>query len=337
MARTVSVSVRYPLEEGEMVLRTDADWSADVSPALVDRDGGEFRFEIESDAPFFYFKPFVRRGDDVFEARGSEYLALVDSEREHRVHPYFFSDPGGKTTDPVDVISPSTPDPHRIRVYLPASYEENTLRRYPTLYMHDGHNLFFPQEAFAGDTWEVKPTLELLDDLNITEEVIVVGVWPADRMHEYTQAGYADYGRFLAFELKPLMDRKYRTRPEPAHTAIMGSSLGGVVSLFCAWEYPDVFGMAACLSSTFTWDDDLRERISREPRRDIRIYLDSGGKGDNFEVTKAMSELLQRRGYAYGRDMMYLAFPHLAHGERDWALRAHIPFQYFFGTSVAID
>ena len=332
----ITIIVRYPLDEGEMVLRTDADWDADVEPTSVDDDRTSFRFEVDTGQPFFYFKPCIRDGDGVTWPKSSEYLALVDAPRELIVHPYFFTDATGTITDPVDVISPSTPDPHRIRVYLPASYEENSLRRYPVLYMHDGHNLFFPQEAFARDTWEVKPTLELLDNLNITEEVIVVGVWPADRMREYTQRGYADYGRFLAFELKPLIDRKYRTLDGPENTAIMGSSLGGVVSLFCVWEYPDVFGKAACMSSSFAWDDDLRERISREPKRAVRIYLDSGGKGDNFEVTKAMSELLQRRGFAYGRDMMYLAFPQLVHSERDWALRSHIPFQYFFGTSVTI-
>lgn len=331
------ITVRYPVGDGRIVLRTDLDWDADVEPIDADIDGGEFRFTVDTDRAYFYFKPCLAQGDEMVWPRNSDYLAIVDSAVEPVVYPYFFKEPTGEITDPVDVTSESVPDPHRIRLYLPPSYEENSLRRYPVLYMHDGHNLFFPEEAFTGDTWEVKETLELLDEMNITGEVIVVGVSPADRLREYTKPGYEDYGRFLAKELKPLIDRTYRTLPDPQHTAVMGSSLGGVVSLFCAWEYPEVFGKCACMSSTFAMEDDLRERIANEPKRKVRFYLDSGGRGDNFEVTKAMTELLQRRGYEYGRDLIYLAFPQSGHSESDWAVRAHIPFQYFFGTSVPTD
>lgn len=329
------LTVRYPAEGAEMVLRTDLDWDVDVEPIEV--EGDDFRFAVETDRPFFYFKPCLRRGDERIWPKSSDFLAIVDAATEAVVYPYFFKEPTGEITEPVDVISTSVADPHRVRLYLPPSYEENTLRRYPVLYMHDGHNLFFPEEAFTGDTWEVRETLELLDEMNIAEEVIVVGVWPADRLREYTKPGYEHYGRFLATELKPLIDRRYRTLPEPQHTAVMGSSLGGVVSLFCSWEYPGVFGKCACMSSTFTMEDDLRERVATEPKRPVRFYLDSGPRGDNFEVTKAMSELLQSRGYLYGRDMIYLAFPQSGHSESDWAVRAHIPFQYFFGTSVPND
>jgi predicted alpha/beta superfamily hydrolase len=289
---------------------------------------------VSTHRPFVYVRPHLRIGRVVHPARGAAFLAIVDSARPQRAFPYFFSEPVGSITHPVEVPSEVEGHSHRIAVYLPPSYAENTLKRYPVLYMHDGHNLFFAEEAFIGETWEVKETVEMLDGVNAIEEVVVVGVWPAERQREYTRPGYVAYGEFLARQLKPLVDSGYRTLPEPGHTAVMGSSLGGVVSLYLAWEYPDVFGMAACLSSTFDWEDDLRERIEREPRRDVRLYLDSGGVGDNFEVTKAFAELLQRRGYVFGRDLMYLVFPRMEHTERDWAMRSHIPFQYLFGTSV---
>jgi predicted alpha/beta superfamily hydrolase len=117
----------------------------------------------------------------------------------------------------------------------------------------------------------------------------------------------------------------------------MGSSLGGVVALHLAWQYPQVFGMAMFLSSTFGWRDDLRERIATQARRPIRIYLDSGWPGDNYEATRAMHALLRSRGYVDGRDLEYLAFPEARHDERHWAMRTHIPLQHFFGEARHAD
>src|ERR1044071_1653783 len=108
--------------------------------------------------------------------------------------------------------------------------------------------------------------------MSAIEEVIVVGIHPGDRMNEYTQPGYEDYGRFLVETLKPLIDTKYRTLSDPATTAAMGSSLGGVVSFYLGWQWPDVFGSVASLSSTFTFRDDLLERVSTEPKRALQIY-----------------------------------------------------------------
>ena len=74
---------------------------------------------------------------------------------------------------------------------------------------------------------------------------------------------------------------------------VMGSSLGGVVSLFLAWQWPGVFGNAGCLSSTFGFRDDLLERIESEPKRPIKIYLDSGWPHDNYETTRIMRNTLR--------------------------------------------
>ena len=113
----------------------------------------------------------------------------------------------------------------------------------------------------------------------------------------------------------------------------MGSSLGGVVSFYLGWQWPDVFGNAACMSSTFTYNDDLMERVAGEAKRDVRFYLDSGWPRDNYEVTRGMRDLLVRRGYRFGEDLLYFAFPNALHNERSWAVRSHIPFQFFFGGS----
>jgi len=111
----------------------------------------------------------------------------------------------------------------------------------------------------------------------------------------------------------------------------MGSSLGGVVSFYLAWQHPEVFGMAASLSSTFGWRDDLKDRVAEEPRRNVRFYLDSGWPQDNYEATRDMRALLVRKGYREGRDLFYLGFPEALHNEAHWAMRCHVPFQFFFG------
>jgi predicted alpha/beta superfamily hydrolase len=221
--------------------------------------------------------------------------------------------------------------PHRFRVFLPPGYYENTLKKYPVLYMHDGPNLFFKEEAFVGNTWRTDEVLNMLDKINAIEAVIVVGIHPNDRMKEYTLLGYEDYDRFLVEKLKPLIDAKYRTLSGATNAAVMGSSLRGVVSFCLGWQWPEVFGKVACLSSTFTYRDDLLERVSMEPKRKIRIYLDSGWPGDNYEATRSMRDRLIWKRYRLGSELFYLAFPEAKHEENAWAARSPIPFQFLFG------
>ncbi len=230
-----------------------------------------------------------------------------------------------------ELSAPTGGAAYRYRIFYPPGYEENPLRRYPVLYMQDGQNLFFPDEAFGGEHWRVRETPEILDAMNVIGRVIVVGVYPNDRQRDYTAPGSEEYGRFLVGALKPQIDSSCRTLRDPEHTGVMGSSLGGVVSFYLAWQWPEVFGLAACMSSTFGWRDDLRERVLAEPKRDAKIYLDTGWPGDNYEVTRDMRSLLVSRGYREGVDLLYLAFPEALHNERYWAMRSHIPFQFFFG------
>jgi len=247
------------------------------------------------------------------------------------VHPYFREDTRCSICELMPALTSPAGTEHRFRVFLPPGYHENTLKRYPVLYMHDGNNLFLKQEAFLGNTWRTDEVLSVLDRMNAIEEVIVVGIFPKDRMCEYTSPGYQDYGRFLVERLKPVIDSKYRTLSDATNTAAMGSSLGGVVSFYLGWQWPDVFGKVACLSSTFTYRDDLLERVTIEPKRSIRIYLDSGWPADNYEPTRAMRDRLIWRGYQPGSELYYLAFPEAKHNENAWAERSPIPFQFLFG------
>jgi predicted alpha/beta superfamily hydrolase len=348
----LTIRVLYPLLRGRIVLRADSDWTADIEAAEVSDDRTVYVFRLKLAGPFSYFKPCIVDGTELFWSKGKNYLAIAYPDgRENRaeasdaegaedaeettkdIYPHFFDDLAGTISPLIEVPTEPSSDQHKIRIYFPPGYRENTLKCFPVLYMHDGTNLFFPDEAFIGEEWQVDETMDLLDAMNIIKKAIVVGVYPNDRMREYTKPGYETYGRSIVEQLKPAIDGTFRTLQGPENTAVMGSSLGGVVSLYLAWQWPEVFGKVACMSSTFGLLDDLLARISREEKREIQIYLDSGWPGDNFEVTVAMRDLLLGRGYSFGKNLLYFAFPQALHSEKYWAMRSHIPYQFFFGNA----
>jgi len=335
VTRELTIRVFYPLSKGRIILRTELDWSADVEASAIHHDESKFEFQIQVDRPFLYFKPCVIDEEGLHWSRGANYLAITGAPGGRSLYPHFFSGERGTITDILLIQSGALGHDVRFRVYLPPGYGENTLKRYPALYMHDGNNLFFSAESFLGDEWQVDETMDLLDAMSAIDKAVVVGIYPQDRMREYTIDGYHAYGRFIVEELIPRLRTELRLLPGSENTGVLGSSLGGVVSFFLAWQWPDVFGKAACLSSTFSFRDDLLERVASEPKRALQIYLDSGFPGDNYEVTRCMRDSLLGRGYVAGKDVLYLAFPNAVHNEKAWAMRCHIPFQFFFGKTPA--
>jgi predicted alpha/beta superfamily hydrolase len=205
-----------------------------------------------------------------------------------------------------NVWSPERRNRRDVDVYLPASYSGGRTR-YPVVYMHDGQNLSDPATAFAG-TWQLDATLERLAGRGI--ETIVVGVHNVgvDRLAEYSPfpdrrhgGGDADaYLAFLAQSLKWRIDRTYRTRAERDATVILGSSMGGLASLYAYFRYPSVFGGAAVMSPSIWFGqgailDFIRD--ARVPRG--RVYLDVGtgeGAGTVRDVRR-LGRLLVRKGF----------------------------------------
>jgi len=326
------LDVHYPPGRGRIVLRTELDWDRDIDPVAVSDDGTTHSFALEARKPFVYFKPCLETNDGARRwAVGANMLALMTIAHTGDVYPHFESSESGSFSDVLERDSAILGRKHLVRVYLPAGYHENTLRRYPVLYMQDGKNLFFPEEAFLGREWKVDEAVSLLDNMNAVDKVVVVGVYCGDRLHEYTKPGYETYARAVVQEVEPEVDRRLRVYPSALETGVIGSSLGGVVSFYMAWEYPEVFGYAACMSSTFSYKDDLIDRVLSEPKRQSKFYLDSGWPGDNSEVTLAMAMALASRGYRPRQDFLYLAFPHEAHDEAAWGRRLHLPLQLGLG------
>ncbi|MFO0672560.1 MAG: alpha/beta hydrolase-fold protein [Polyangiaceae bacterium] len=331
-----TVRVHYAVQSGEsIVLRTEANWDADVVASRVSEDGRTFEFDLEAERPFLYFKACLRAGDALTWMPGANRLVLLDVPGAADVHPYFRSSPDGTFEPPIVLPSKELGRDVTLRVYLPPGYLEAERRRFPVVYMQDGQNLFFPEEAFLGHEWQVDETIAKLDSMSAVDPMIVVGILSGDRKDDYTKPGYERYAAAVVREVKPLVDAKFRTRDAPLDTAVMGSSLGGVVSFYMAWQYPEVFGYAACMSSTFTFQDDLLQRVLSEPKRNTSFYLDSGWPEDNYEVTLAMEAALLSRGYEQGKDILHLVYPKGRHNERSWSARLHVPLQLWRGAAKA--
>ena len=320
----MNVTIHYPLrEQHKIILRCDHDWDKDILPIAHTHD--RISFLLPKDT--LYWKPCLITENKHYWAKSANQIAV--HQKQH-AWPYFFQSKGSISSKYSFQTSEGMVS-NLIRVYTPPSYEENTKKKYPVLYMHDGGNVFFSKEAFMGNEWRADETMDLLNRMNIIEEVIVVALYPRNRMEEYTEQGYEQYGTKLIENIKTFIDVHYRTKIEPKYNIVMGSSLGGVVSFYLSWRWPTIFGAAACMSSTFGYADDLFSMVRSQPiLPNIRLYLDSGWPKDNFERTRTMAALLQRKGMHMGKDLLYLTFPKGKHNETYWADRLHIPYQFLF-------
>ena len=232
-----------------------------------------------------------------------------------------------------------------VTIYLPPGYDERPEQRYPVLYMHDGQNLFEPHRAFIpGQHWRLGETADLAIAERSAEPMIIVGIdngGPA-RVDEYTpvrdekkQMGgrAADHARMLIEELKPLIDGLLRTKPGAADTAVGGSSLGGLVSIYVALAHPDVFGRAAVMSPSVWWNGrailaDV-ERFDRPERP--RLWLDIGGREgvEALRDARLLGESLRARGW--GKDNFFFHEDRRGdHSERAWAGRARRMLEFLF-------
>ena len=327
-----TLRVAYPPGRGELVLRTELDWDANVA-AASSTPHGISTFIIETYYPFLYFKPCLIQDGHFYWAKGENQLLIMTEDDRRTFYPYFFGLALGGFSPLLEFQSSLLGREHRARVYLPPGYAENTLASYPVAILQDGQNLFFPEEAFGGHDWGLDSTQWQLRSMGIVEDIVLVGLYSggAERIHEFTKPGYELYGRSLVEEVMPLLESQFRLLPGRRYRSVWGSSLGGVVSFYVVWQYPRVFGGAVCMSSTFAHKDDLLERVLTEEPRDVAFYLDSGWPGDNYETTIGMAMALISRGWRWGHNLLHLAYPNARHGEPDWGLRLHVPLQMVAG------
>jgi len=222
-----------------------------------------------------------------------------------------------------------------VMVWLPPSYAKSPNKRYPVLYAHDGQNVFKPASVYGGE-WRLDEIADSLIKAKATEEFIIVAINNTpDRWVEYsgTPEGM-NYIKFIANNLKPFIDKNYRTKPDKNNTAAMGSSMGGLISFYMVWLYPNVFGKAACLSSGFAYDDGkILDKFSASTRKlpGAQLYLDCGDQDlDKYFLVanEKMKTLLDKHSEI---QVLYKVFPGEAHNEYAWSKRLATPLNFLFG------
>jgi len=232
-----------------------------------------------------------------------------------------------------------------LTIYLPPGYDERDARRYPVLYMQDGQNLFDGRRAFAGNPWRLGEAVDEAVGKFAAEPLIIVGLdntGPA-RVDEYTPSrdherggGRADdYGRMIIEEIKPMIDERYRTRPDADSTAIGGSSLGGLVSFYLLLKHPNVFRRGAVMSPSVWWNG--REILGQVERlgdgERPRIWLDVGGKEGRDAVAdvRALHQRMLAKGWN-NKNYHYHEEKKADHNEHAWAHRSPMMLEFLFGT-----
>jgi len=229
--------------------------------------------------------------------------------------------------------------PRDLIVWLPPSYETDTIKRYPVLYMHDGQNIMDPATSFIGYDWHVDEVADSLIRTGKMREIIVVGIYNSpDRADEYddTKLGRA-YRKFVIERVKPLIDSTYRTLPDRDNTAVMGSSMGGLVSFLMVWDYSNIFSQAGCISSVFRPDLIKEVESYSGMKKDIRIYIDNGGVGLDKKLQNgcdSMLTALRKIGFIDGRDLEWFYDPSAEHNEYAWAKRVWRPLMFMFSRNI---
>lgn len=248
-------------------------------------------------------------------------------------------------------------DDHTVEVWVP----EKLLSYSPVLMMHDGKNVFNPKTATDGNTWEI---LDALSKGRIRGElqpliIAVHGLSKSTRMLELTPQEIAErhldiwdnlpeeyqpesktplnakYNKLLAEKILPMVLEKYSIEHALERTAVAGSSMGGLASLYLLSKYPNLFGAALAFSTHWILGHEYmtKELIALMPNAGKhKIYTDTGTQDlDMFyqRFHKLATSELDKKGYVRDRDLLYSVYPGTGHDEAAWAARLHIPINWW--------
>lgn len=237
-----------------------------------------------------------------------------------------------------------------VLVYLPLHYRRFSRTRYPVLYLQDGQNVFDAATAFSHVEWSVDETAQGLIRKKLIEPLIIVAVANTgeDRVHEYapTRGVFDDtalhknrsrglaknYGRFLAEELKPYIDRKYRTKTEAEFTGLGGSSLGGLLTLSLGLWFPNVFTRLIVMSPSVWWDDQVIIKMIEEleEKLPLKIWLDTGTHEPGWERARTLRDALVEKGWKLYDDLQYMEIEGGDHSEGAWAARVDPALRFLY-------
>ncbi len=246
-------------------------------------------------------------------------------------------------------------NPRNVEVWLPPGYDPDL--KYEVVYMHDGQNVFNAKTSYTGIAWEMDSTMIRLLKKNKIRPAIVVGIWnspnrfreympnePSDEIYKRTKSLEGtpqilsdNYLSFIVKELKPFIDKNYSTRPDSRSTLIMGSSMGGLISLYALIKYPDVFGGAGCVSTHWPALDgvfiDYLDGNLPDPSTH-KIYFDHGTVNlDSLykPYQDRVDLIMEAAGFERGKNWVTIEFDGHDHNEAAWRERLHVPVKFLLG------
>ncbi len=281
------------------------------------------------------------------------------------------------TIDTIEEFASEYVATRRVDIWLPDDYSA-TGPALPVIYAQDGQNLFRSETAaWGGNEWGVDETIAKLVAEKKIRSAIVVGIWNTPKrfleygpqkpweslpestrqemtveMNELFGEGHGgkplsdNYLKFMVKELKPYIDKNYNTLPGQPDTFTMGSSMGGLISIYAIARYPDVFGGAMCLSTHWPISikidrDDIADAIigyldtALPQAGNNRIYFDFGTETLDawYEPHQGkMDKVMQSHGFVQGKDWITMKFEGEPHSEVAWKKRVHIPIEFMLGT-----
>lgn len=268
---------------------------------------------------------------------------------------------GGRLIEVERIVVPGLPD-QRLTIWLPPGYDRGK-HRYPVLYMQDGHNLFDVKKSNFAKIWAADKAMLAVMRRGVRPHIIV-GIWApgADRWRQYLPQDFyrgltpqmravldplnngqpvvsERYADWLAHELKPMIDRTYRTRVGRNDTAIMGSSMGGLISCYTFMRHPGIYGRAACVSTHWpagdprqtgeaspelkaAWDNWIKAGLGHPDGR--RLWFDHGTATLDAwyaPYQQVVDQRVRALGWKQGRDFESKVYEGAEHEENAWAAR----------------
>lgn len=253
--------------------------------------------------------------------------------------------------------------PRRVDIWLPERFDEE--QEYAVVYMHEGQNLFDPAHSFTGQIWAADEALQRLIDQGQAKPAIIVGIWGTqqrsrelmppeafnllpDQLKMQLQATLTDlpagdkYLQFIVEELKPYIDNRFPTLTDRRSTFMIGSGMGGIISIYALAQYPHVFGGVGCMSTHWPLSLENNDpgfsrpfiqwlRNQLPPPALHKVYFDYGGEGPdrNYPEHQAfMDEAMKLLGYRDGSNWVTRPFPNDHHNEAAWRKRVQIPMEF---------
>lgn len=332
------VRVHYPGAKA-IALRGSSPWSWDKGVAMT-ASGDTWTLESTTLAADAELKPLL---DDTTWSRGPNYKIKPGQTLD--VYPHFTTAKGRVEKRWPTFTSTALGNTRGVYVYFPPTYLENAAARFPVVYMHDGQNLFDSATAFGGNEWKVDETMDAAaEDGSIREAIIVGPENTSGRMYEYTptkaaaypsSGGGDSYLTLLVDELKPKVDAELRTLPGRETTAVIGSSLGGLISAYAGVKKPATFGLVGAMSPSTWWDNKaILEIVAKGAGKPLRVYVDSGDAGtssDDKDNTKLLAATYRSLGFVDDVSLKYVVQAGASHSEVYWAQRLPGALKFLLG------